>query len=65
MARIKTDAYQCERCGHIWLPRNTEKEPIVCPHCKSPYWNTPRKQSPNEHPRKNKERKGVQIVDRK
>ena len=43
MARIKTDAYQCERCEHIWLPRNRTNEPKVCPKCKSPYWNIPRK----------------------
>lgn len=43
MARIKADAYKCERCGHVWLPRNVDKEPRVCPKCKSPYWNTPKK----------------------
>jgi len=48
MARIKADAYKCERCGHIWLPRKADKEPRVCPKCKSPYWNTPRKQNTNE-----------------
>lgn len=55
MARIKADAYKCERCEHVWLPRNTDKEPRVCPKCKSPYWNTPRKQNtskPNTQKRK-------------
>jgi predicted Zn-ribbon and HTH transcriptional regulator len=58
MARIKTDAYQCERCGHIWLPRKTEKEPIVCPKCKSPYWNRPRTQevSPTSENKQRKKR---------
>lgn len=44
MAKIKltVDGYRCERCGHEWAPR-TEGEPKVCPHCKSPYWSTPRK----------------------
>lgn len=32
----------CLRCGHIWFP-NSEKEPKVCPKCKSPYWNMPKK----------------------
>ena len=42
MARIQISAFQCERCGHIWAPRNTHDEPKVCPKCKSPYWNTPK-----------------------
>ncbi|MBS3064677.1 MAG: hypothetical protein J4472_02590 [DPANN group archaeon] len=37
---IKLFLYNCERCAHEWLPRTTE-EPIVCPSCKSPYWNKP------------------------
>jgi protein-arginine kinase activator protein McsA len=38
--------YHCERCGHEWLPKRTEKqEPKVCPKCKSPYWNSPKKQA--------------------
>ena len=44
MAKIKIDGYKCERCGHIWFPREyTKTEPKVCPHCKSPYWNKPRR----------------------
>lgn len=34
--------FRCERCGHEWVPRR-EEEPRVCPSCKSPYWNRPRK----------------------
>lgn len=41
MGTIKIAGYRCERCGHIWVPRNEEK-PIVCPKCKSPYWDKPR-----------------------
>jgi rubrerythrin len=34
----------CERCQHEWLPRQQgDPEPKVCPKCKSPYWNRPRK----------------------
>ena len=29
--------FQCTRCNHIWIPRNKGK-PLVCPKCKSPYW---------------------------
>ena len=46
MAKIKItlDGYRCERCRHEWLPRTKKKEdPIICPKCKSPYWNKPRK----------------------
>lgn len=39
--------YDCERCDHVWIPRGAiagdEKTPTVCPRCKSPYWNRPRK----------------------
>jgi len=35
--------YRCERCQHEWIPREFEKEPRVCPKCKSAYWNQPRK----------------------
>ncbi len=42
MAKVRLWGYRCERCGHEWLPRK-EEEPTVCPKCKSPYWNTPRK----------------------
>lgn len=33
----------CERCEHDWVPRDAEVLPMVCPKCKSPYWNTPRR----------------------
>ena len=48
MARVPITVmgYRCERCEHEWIPRGeseTDKEPRVCPKCKSPYWNRPRK----------------------
>lgn len=44
MAKVKIEiwGYKCERCGHEWVPRN-EPTPLVCPKCKSPYWNRPRR----------------------
>jgi predicted Zn-ribbon and HTH transcriptional regulator len=44
MARVPITVmgFQCERCTHEWIP-TSEKEPAVCPKCKSPYWNRPRK----------------------
>ncbi len=43
MAKVKLSGYECERCGHQWVPRDVEQEPRVCPKCKSPYWNRPRR----------------------
>ena len=41
MKIIKLQKLQCLRCNHIWIPK---KEIIViCPKCKSPYWDRPRK----------------------
>jgi predicted Zn-ribbon and HTH transcriptional regulator len=44
MARVtmKVEGCKCERCGHEWIKRG-KKEPIICPKCKSPYWNIKRK----------------------
>jgi len=38
-------ALNCLRCKHEWNPRNLEEQPRVCPSCKSPYWNKPRKKT--------------------
>jgi predicted Zn-ribbon and HTH transcriptional regulator len=35
---IKLSTRTCKRCGRTWTLR-LPKEPIVCPKCKSPYWN--------------------------
>lgn len=43
MAKIKLDAFQCERCRHRWVPFDIASPPRVCPKCKSPYWEKPRK----------------------
>jgi len=40
---IKIKGYRCERCGHEWAPKKEGNSPRVCPKCKSPYWDTPRK----------------------
>ena len=37
-------AYQCDRCKHKWIPRlKIEEKPTICPKCKSPYWDKPRR----------------------
>lgn len=45
MGKIKfsVEGYQCERCGHKWVPRKSDNEPRVCPKCKSAWWNVPKK----------------------
>ncbi len=47
---ITVMGFRCERCGHEWIPRGremVERNPAVCPACKSPYWDRPRrKQQP-------------------
>jgi predicted Zn-ribbon and HTH transcriptional regulator len=43
MPKVQIWGYRCERCGHEWVPREKGVEPKVCPHCKSPYWDRPRK----------------------
>jgi len=41
---ITVQGYRCERCNHEWIPRIKVKEdPVICPKCKSPYWNKPKK----------------------
>lgn len=48
MARVPITVmgYRCERCTHEWVPKDANHEPSVCPKCKSPYWNRPRKAAP-------------------
>lgn len=38
---ITVMGYKCARCGHEWIPRDSEQEPRACPKCKSLHWNTP------------------------
>ena len=40
--KVTLDGFQCERCQHVWVPRNIDEPPRVCPKCKSPYWDRPR-----------------------
>ena len=40
--KITVEGYKCERCSYEWIPRK-EEYPNVCPKCKSPYWDKPRK----------------------
>ena len=44
MAKVKitVDGYKCERCEYEWIARK-KAYPRVCPRCKSPYWDIPKK----------------------
>jgi len=35
--------HKCKRCNHRWWPRNPEVKPVLCPSCKSKYWDEDRK----------------------
>lgn len=41
--KIQVWGYRCHRCGHEWVPREKAQDPRVCPACKSPYWDRPRR----------------------
>ena len=43
MAKVEVLAWKCERCEHVWLGRDMSQPPKVCPKCKSPYWDRPRR----------------------
>ena len=43
---ITSEWCRCDRCSHTWQKRG-KGEPIVCPNCKSPYWNIPKKKALN------------------
>lgn len=45
MAKVLLTGWRCERCAHEWVPREKDKNPTVCPSCKSPYWDKPRKRA--------------------
>jgi predicted Zn-ribbon and HTH transcriptional regulator len=42
-ATISIEGLKCERCGHGWKPQTATTHVTVCPECKSPWWNKPRK----------------------
>lgn len=40
--KINIPLLKCLRCGHEWLPRQN-KRPMICPKCKSAYWDQPKR----------------------
>ncbi len=41
MNETKIPERKCKRCNHTWFIKK-QQEPVVCPKCKSPYWNRDR-----------------------
>jgi hypothetical protein len=50
--RLKVEAFQCDLCGHVWLPRNRKDVPKACARCKNPNWDKGRKKLPVGRPKK-------------
>ena len=40
---LKIKGWKCTRCGHEWVARKKLVKPIICPKCKNPYWDKPKK----------------------
>lgn len=38
MPRAQIPGLRCARCGWEWVPRRTTRSVVICPRCKSPYW---------------------------
>ena len=50
MAYVLIEGYMCERCWYRWGCRTgsgvrPKEDPRVCPKCKTPYWNRPRRKN--------------------
>ena len=46
--KITVESFKCERCEHDWVTCNKKGYPNVCPKCKSPYLDKPRKKGKKE-----------------
>jgi Zn finger protein HypA/HybF involved in hydrogenase expression len=41
MVKLRIPTLTCLRCGHRWVPRQTDVR--ICPKCKSARWDVPRR----------------------
>ena len=51
MPIVSISGFQCCRCEYVWRPRHgtdSKDKTKVCPHCKSPYWDVPRRRQKRE-----------------
>lgn len=42
-ANVLITGNRCYRCGYEWRSKNMDVGSRICPICKSPYWNRPRR----------------------
>ena len=42
-AYVLIKGHRCHRCGYEWRPKNMDVGSRICPICKSPYWDRPRR----------------------
>jgi predicted Zn-ribbon and HTH transcriptional regulator len=42
-AYVLIQGHRCYRCGYEWRPKNMDVGSRICPICKSPYWDRPRR----------------------
>lgn len=47
----------CKQCGHLWHARVAGRDPLICPLCRSWYWNVDPELTPKHSPRKKSGRK--------
>jgi len=38
--KIVINTCECLRCQHLWPTRLQGRKPIICPRCRSIYWDT-------------------------
>lgn len=58
MKEMNLASITCFRCSHEWIPR--VKKVIICPKCKSPYWDIKGRSNGKKNKKimnKNKEKK--------
>jgi len=66
LSRVYVEAFKCDRCGHVWLPRDMSKSPSSCAKCKSGAWDAAKKESPSVLPGRNDSTpEGLELVPKK
>jgi predicted Zn-ribbon and HTH transcriptional regulator len=45
--KVQVLGNRCYRCGHPWIPRDIDTKSAVCPKCKNPYWDKPKRVKKN------------------
>jgi len=46
--KIKVDGFQCDKCGHKWVPKSKDIKTKQCPKCKTLKWNDKKVGGKNE-----------------